>query len=212
MAKGYVCHRLYPPPPCSHVNYFHVQLQPIRPDVFAPLLRTSAEKLRLESLTRGWRMHWSWCRGCWCPARMLRDVPDEAMPELFDVRNCHDVKHALPSPMQSFSDIYFLLGSRKTLLNSTKHHRTPHGSFPNGWCELQYTFQTHELLFPFPVGGSTFIRHRCEIPFLMSACSLTKSIAQQNSGFAMSPLIRAMCKAHVPGSLRRPRNLKPQRL
>ena len=40
------------PPPCSHVNYFHVQLQPIGLGVFAPLLRTPAAKLRLESPTR----------------------------------------------------------------------------------------------------------------------------------------------------------------
>ena len=39
-------------PPCAHVNYFHAQLQPIRLGVFAPLLRTLAAKLRLESPTR----------------------------------------------------------------------------------------------------------------------------------------------------------------
>ena len=57
---------------------------------------------------------------------MRRDVPDKAMPELFDVRKCHRVKHALPSPVQSSSDTLFLLGSRKTL-NSTDH-RTEHFS------------------------------------------------------------------------------------
>ena len=83
------------PPPYAHVYYFHVQLQPFGLDAFAPLLRTPAEKLRLELPTRelaqSWRRRWSWCRGCWRPARMLRDVPDEAMPELFDVRKCHIV-------------------------------------------------------------------------------------------------------------------------
>ena len=40
------------PPPVPHVNYFYVQLQPIGLGVFAPLLRTPAAKLRLESPTR----------------------------------------------------------------------------------------------------------------------------------------------------------------
>ena len=133
------------------VNYFHVQLQPIGPGVFALLLRTPAAKLRLELQPRSWRRRW--CRGCWCPAKMLRDVPDEAMPKLFDVRKCHRVKHALPSPMQSSSDILFLLRSRKTL-NSTDH-RTEH--FPMGGANCCVTFRTHEFLFLFPVGGSKIV-------------------------------------------------------
>ena len=39
-----------------------------------------------------WRRRWSWCRGRG-PARMLLDVPDEAMTELFDVQNCHQCNH-----------------------------------------------------------------------------------------------------------------------
>ena len=46
-----VCHRLYPPL-VPRVNYFHAQLQPIGLGVFAPLLRTPAAKLRLESPTQ----------------------------------------------------------------------------------------------------------------------------------------------------------------
>ena len=84
---------------------------------------------------------------------MLRDVPDEAMPELFDARNCHRVKHASPSPMQSYSDTLYFHGSRKTL-NSTEH-RTGH--FPMGNANCCITFQTHEFLFLFPVGGSTIV-------------------------------------------------------
>ena len=84
---------------------------------------------------------------------MLRDVPDKAMSEFFDVRNCHRGKHALPSQMQSSSDTVFLLGSRKTL-NSTEH-RTEH--FPVGSPNYCITFQTHEFLFIFPVGGSTIV-------------------------------------------------------
>ena len=84
---------------------------------------------------------------------MLRDVPDEAMPELFDVRKWHRVKHALPSPMQSSWVILLLLGSRKTL-NSTDHHTE---YFPMGGANHCMTFQTHEFLFLFPVGGSTIV-------------------------------------------------------
>ena len=86
--------------PCSHVNYFHVQLQPIGLLViFAPLLRT-------------------------------------------------------PSPiMQSSSDTLFLLGSRKRL-NPTEH-RTEH--FLMGGTNCYITYQTHEFLFLFPVGGSTIV-------------------------------------------------------
>ena len=84
---------------------------------------------------------------------MLRDVPDEAMPELFDVRSCHRVKHLLPSPMQSSSDTLFLLGSRKAL-NSTEHC-TEH--FPRSGANCCITFQTHEFLFLFPAGGSTIV-------------------------------------------------------
>ena len=89
---------------------------------------------------------------------MLRDVPDEAMLKLFDVRKCHRVKHALPSSMQSSPDTLFLLGSRKTL-NSTDHH-TEH--FPMGGANCCMTFQTQEFLFlsssegqqPSPLRGS----------------------------------------------------------
>ena len=98
-------------------------------------------------------MHWSWCRGCWCPARMLRSVPCEAMPELFDVRKRHGVKHALPSPIQSSWDIVFLFGLRKTL-NSTDHQTE---YFPMDGANCCMTFQTHEFLFLFPVGGSTTV-------------------------------------------------------
>ena len=45
--------QVVPPPPCPHINYFHVQLlQPIGLSVFAPLVRTPAVKLRLELPTR----------------------------------------------------------------------------------------------------------------------------------------------------------------
>ena len=70
---------------------------------------------------------------------MLRDVPDEAMPELFYVRNCHRVKEASPSPMQSSLDTLFFLGLRKTP-NSTEH-RTEH--FPMDGANCCITSQTH---------------------------------------------------------------------
>ena len=76
-----------------------------------------------------------------CPTSSLSD------------RNYHRLKHALPSPMQSSSDNLFLLGSRKTL-NFTKH-LTEH--FPIGGANYCINFQTHELLFLFPVRGSTIV-------------------------------------------------------
>ena len=84
---------------------------------------------------------------------MLRDVPNEPMPELFNAREGHRVKNTLPSPMISSSDILFLPGSRKTM-NSTDH-RTEH--FPMGGANCCITFQTHEFLFLSPVGGSTIV-------------------------------------------------------
>ena len=154
-------------PPLCPYEHFHVQLHPIELGVVALLLKKPAAKLRLKlpsrELAQGLAQALELVQGCWCPARMLRGVPCEAMPELFDVRKRHRVKHALPSPIQSSWDIVFLFGSRKTL-NSTDH---PTEYFPMGGANCCMTFQTHEFLFLFPLGGSTIVA----VSFLLSAWS-----------------------------------------
>ena len=111
---------------------------------------------------------------------MLRDVPDEVMPELFDVRKCHRVKHALPSPMQSSSDILVFLGSIKTL-NSTDHH-TKHFLMMGG-ANCCMTFQIHEFLFFFLVGGSAIVT----VARLLSFCRRAPGRRASHSEMVASP-------------------------
>ena len=99
----------------------------------------------------------------------MHHVPDEAMPELFDVRNCHRLKHMNTANTIVLGHPFFLLGSRKTLMRSigfhtrlyfptletSTVHRTEH--FPMGDENCYITFHTHEFLFLFPVGVSTIV-------------------------------------------------------
>ena len=66
---------------------------------------------------------------------MLRDVPDEAMPELFDAQNCHRVKHIATANAIVLGHLFPARVEKDAQL-----HRTPHGAFPNGWCELLHLF------------------------------------------------------------------------
>ena len=137
------------------------------------------------------------------------------MPELFDVRKYHRTKHAFKSPMQSSSDILFLLGSRNTL-NSTDHHTK---YFPMGGANCCMTFQIHGFLFLFLVGGSRIVtvarflffcprapeRRALHNEMVASPCPPLPA-----QGAVYKGLIAAL--AHVRDSLRRLRNSKPLRL
>ena len=105
-----VCHSLPPPPPpCAPCEPFPCPAAANRARRFCSIT---------EDTQRG-----SWRRG-WCLARMLRDVPEKAKPELFVVRNCQCLKHTT-TPIQSYLDILYILGSRKTLMRSAGFNAVP---------------------------------------------------------------------------------------
>ena len=128
---------------------------------------------------------------------MLRDVPDEAMPELFDVRNCHRVKHIITTANAIVVGCPFSPQIQK----DAELHRTPHGVFPNGWYDAA-SLST-------PMTFSSFSPSEDQqSPPLLGSFSFVRVLLNEKHRTAKCWLRHTL--AHVCGSLRRPRNSKPR--
>ena len=100
----------------------------------------------------------------------------------------------------------------RTAVETSTEHRTEH--FLMGGSNCCITFQTHEFLFLFPVGGATVVTVARFLFFCPRASE--QRVSHTKVVDLPCPLIRERCRGvialahHVRGSLRRSRTSKPR--